>query len=79
MAIRPSLGRTVRYVGPKEQIAVAIITNVHPGDRVNLAIVRDGVNQAELPDHVYEIDYAPVDPAGAVEPNTWHWPAEMLR
>lgn len=71
--IRPSLlGRTVIYIGPKGETVVAIVTKVFTDRRVNLALIKDGTNQAHLADHAYTIDYAPVDPTGGVEPNTWH-------
>lgn len=70
--LRPShLGSTVFYLHARERV-VAIVTEVLPGERANLALIRNGVHQAHVPDYAYDVPYAPMDPSGLGEPNTWH-------
>ena len=73
---RPPFGRMVRYVTHRAEVVTGIVTKVDPNtdNRVNLQLFRDGVNQEHIPTHVYDVDYAPVDPVGAPTENTWHWP-----
>lgn len=77
MPQNPSKGRMVRYVSHRNDDVVGIITAVHPGNRVNLFLIRDGVNQAHLDPHIYEVDYAPVAPDGTATLDTWHWPPQV--
>lgn len=76
MMPRAPFGRLVRYVTLHAEVVTGIVTATDPSDtsRVSLQLFTDGVNQAHLPTHVYEVDFAPVDPTGRAQTNTWHWP-----
>lgn len=74
---RPPFGRMVHYVTHRAEVVTGIVTKVDPGidNRVNLHLFRDGPAQEHIPPFVENVDYAPVDPVGALIENTWHWPA----
>ena len=74
-----SIGRIVHvYLAPPpgREFAgspkAAIITAVWPDDRINAHVFLDGVNEKELPDHVYTVRFSE-EP----QPHTWRWPPRV--
>lgn len=71
------LGTTVLYTAPRGEIVPGIITAIHSDTRVNLALVRDGVNQAHIDPHVYDAEYAPPHPVDGPVPLHWFTRAHL--
>jgi hypothetical protein len=71
------LGTTVLYVAARGEIVPGIITAIHSDTRVNLALVRDGVNHAHIDPHVYDVEYAPPHPVDGLQPLCWFTRAHL--